>query len=91
MGDPLSVAVTELDRVEFILMSRMPGDVRARTPRPSFPPLQDSERPMREAHRWVYDLHLEESVLIAVAGENGRINIQGRKGGGGKLGRGLRN
>ena len=38
----------------------------------------DSERPMAEAQKWVYHLHLEMTVLIAVAGENGRIVIQGR-------------
>ena len=37
----------------------------------------DSERPMAEAQKWVYHLHLEMTVLIAVAGENGRIVIQG--------------
>ena len=37
----------------------------------------DSERPMAETQKWVYHLHLEMTVLIAVAGENGRIVIQG--------------
>ena len=37
----------------------------------------DSERPMAEAQKWVNHLHLETTVLIAVAGENGRIVIQG--------------
>ena len=32
---------------------------------------------MAEAQKWVYHLHLEMTVLIAVAGENGRIVIQG--------------
>ena len=32
---------------------------------------------MAETQKWVYHLHLEMTVLIAVAGENGRIVIQG--------------
>ena len=36
----------------------------------------DSHRPMEEAHKWVNHVHLEMSVLIAVAGKNGRIGIQ---------------
>ena len=27
-------------------------------------------------YRWVFHVHLEKAVLIAVAGENGRITIQ---------------
>ena len=36
----------------------------------------DSDRPMEESHKWVNGVHLETSVLIAVAGKNGRIGIQ---------------
>ena len=32
---------------------------------------------MAEGQKWVNHLHLETTVLIAVAGENGRIVIQG--------------
>ena len=36
----------------------------------------DSDRPMEDSHKWVNAVHLETSVLIAVAGRNGRIVIQ---------------
>ena len=36
----------------------------------------DSDRPMEDSHKWVNAIHLETSVLIAVAGRNGRIVIQ---------------
>ncbi|TRY71189.1 hypothetical protein TCAL_17326 [Tigriopus californicus] len=36
----------------------------------------DSDRPMKEPHRAVYGVHMENGVLITLAGQNGRIGVQ---------------
>lgn len=36
----------------------------------------DSDRPMKEPHRAVYGVYMENGVLITLAGQNGRIGVQ---------------